>query len=266
MESSLTLGYRELMAETGQFLGYGKGADFGYQAWDAKQRDQLDSIVQSGLRQFYHPPPLPNESSSYDWSFLKPTADVVVESGASTAKLPDDFGGFEGELTITSSSSINWWSLPLTNEGYVRQRHSLSPTTTGRPQIAAVEWLKGTSGKEGQRSQLYVWPTTDAQYTLRCPYYYHPRAMTESLPYALGGMGHSETILESCLAIAEQRLDDMPGVHTGKFMERLAASVSLDRRMKPQHLGYNRDLSDVRDRPRSRFFNFPGVTYNGLEL
>ena len=265
MESTLTLGYKELLAEVGQFLGYGKGAEFGHPAWSTKQKDELRSIVDSGLRQFYNPPPLAPGEASYDWSFTKPTASIEIASGASTAQLPDDFGGFEGELTISTSGSSSWHTIPQTNEGVVRERHAANPTTTGRPMMAAQQPLKGTSGRQGQRYQLYVWPITDQAYTLRCPYYYHPNALSESLPYHLGGMGHSETILESCLAIAEQRLDDTGGIHTAKFMERLAASISLDRRMKPQNLGYNRDLSDLRVRHPRRMYGFDGVTVNGIQ-
>lgn len=264
-ESTLTLGFRELLSEVGQYLGYGKGDRFGDKTWTKDQRGDLESIVQSGLRQFYNPPILQGETDAYSWSFTKPTASIEIASGASTATLPDDFGGFEGDLTISSTSSVQWWSIPTTNEGVIRERHMSQPTTTGRPQMAAVQPLKGTTGREGQRYQLYVWPLTDTSYTLRAPYYYHPKALTESLPYALGGMGHSETILESCLAIAEQRLDDTAAIHTMKFMERLAASVALDRRMKPQQLGYNGDRSDMRDRDYPyRFRDFPGIRVNGV--
>ncbi len=123
----------------------------------------------------------------------------------------------------------------------------MQPERVGRPELAALQPLKGTGHNKGQRFQLYVWPTADADYGLSFTYYVNPDALTDSFPHHMGGMAHGETVLESCLAVAEQRLDDKSNVHSMKFRERLAASVSLDRRSKPQSLGYNRDRSDLRE-------------------
>ena len=53
-----------------------------------------------------------------------------------------------------------------------------------------------------------------------------PDYLSTPFPYAYGGAEHAETILESCLAVAELRLDDMAGPHNQQFMARLAASIS----------------------------------------
>ena len=61
--------------------------------------------------------------------------------------------------------------------------------------------------------------------------------------YGLGGVPHSETLLASCLDIAELRDDDTLGTHSAKFIQRLAASVAQDRANGPTELGYNADSS-----------------------
>jgi len=74
-----------------------------------------------------------------------------------------------------------------------------------------------------------------------------------------------ETILASCLAVAEQRHDDMKGPMWQSFVERLTASVAYDARMKPERLGYNADRSDwtARDTdPRMREGYY--TTYNDV--
>lgn len=252
MESTLSLKYGDLAGEVGHFLGYGRGADGGDVAWTGAQEAAIESCLKSGLRQFYFPPPVEGVSGSHDWSFLRPTAQVTLASGESSVKLPDDFGGFEGEVTLVSSSTA-YCPVPLVNEGQVRRWHAESPSSTGTPRAAALEPLKGTGGRDrGQRFRLAVFPTADAAYTLSFCYYVLPDALTDALPHAYGGTVHAETILESCLAVAEQRLDDSAGVHTMKFRERLMASISLDRRSKPQKLGYNGDRSD-----------WPGLDYKG---
>ena len=59
-------------------------------------------------------------------------------------------------------------------------------------------------------------------------------------------MTHSETMRESCLSIAEQRMNGEMGIHTQKFMQLLATSVSIDRQEHSKgYLGKNTDNSDA---------------------
>lgn len=262
MESTLSLQYRDLAGEVGAYLGYGRGTDLGDRAWTEKQAQAVRSCLASGLRQFYFPPPLKDEGSSYDWSFLKPVRNLTLASGAHTVALPDDFGGIEGPITLSSDSAQVPWEIPINLDINLNQMYSVTPDATGRPMYAAIQWLKGTSPQAGQRAQLLVYPIADAAYTLQVCYYILPDYLSGQLPYAYGGAQHAETILESCLAIAEQRLDDSSGVHSEKFRERLAASISLDRRSKPQNLGYNADRSDGYYARHDRHY-LGRVTYNG---
>ena len=66
---------------------------------------------------------------------------------------------------------------------------------------------------------------------------------------------HGETIIASCLAVAEQMIDEFnnPGKNQARFIERLAASISYDRRnMLPDGFGYNADNSDRQSQFPSR--------------
>lgn len=266
-ESSLSLQYKDLAGEVGLFLGFGRGAAIGDPAWSGQQQAAIDSCVRSGLRQFYFPPPIEGTESSYDWSFLKPVASMGLAQGAVLLALPDDFGGFEGRMTISSPEGQTWWPVELVGIGQVYQRAAQQPNTTGRPLMACLEPLRGTTGTAGQRFQLRFFPVSDQAYTLQFAYYVAADYLDTAFPYHMGGMMHAETVLESCLAIAEQRLDDAMMTHTAKFKERLLASINLDRRMKPQTLGYNRDNSDLLDRGvagRSRFFG-EGITVQGTQ-
>jgi hypothetical protein len=103
-----------------------------------------------------------------------------------------------------------------------------------------------------QRQRDGFWPISDQTYTLTFAYYLNPDYLSGAFPFAYGGAQHAETLLESCLAIAEKILDDAATVHAAEFEKRLAVSMDLDRRTKPQNLGYNRDQSDQQDRYRHR--------------
>lgn len=268
-EPTLSLGYYDLLAEVGSFLGWGRGAQFGESAWSSTQQSQLESCVRSGLRQFYYPPPHDPSGSPYDWSFLHPLATLTLPQAKTTLPLPDDFGGAEGRVTVTTAdgNGTAWWPLDLVGLATIVQSQAAMPTTTGRPCQCVVEPTKGTAGLQGQRFQLRVWPTPDQEYRLQFQYYVNPDALTAALPYVYGGSQHSETVLQSCLAVAEQRLDDARGIHQARWPERLLASIGLDRKLKPQKLGYNRDLSDLRDRridPRVRWWGDNPISVGGV--
>lgn len=265
MESSLSLLYKQIKGELGSFLGYGRGPDNNDSTWTTAQSYDLDTCLASGLRQFYWPAPLDGAHGSYDWSFLKPVATLFFDQGESTVDIPDDFGGFEGQITCVATSSTSVpWAIQWRNEGSIREMYSVSSTITGPPMYAAEAPLKGTGGDRGQRSQLIIFPLADQDYSLQVQYYISPDFLSGAFPYAYGGAPHAETILESCLAIAEQRRDDAMSVHTMKFKERLAASISMDRRNKPQKLGRNIDRSDNVGWSRTDVHSWaPAATYNG---
>lgn len=243
-ESTLSLAYVDLKAAVGLFLGYGRGASKGDATWTTRQSSVLDEIVKSGLRQFYFPAPVDKGGVSYEWSFLRPTTTLTLLLGASTVQLPDDFGGFDGNIQVATQSNEIGLPLPLTGMGMVRQLRAEFPTTTGRPLWGAVNPQKGTTVDRGQRFDLEIYPISDQLYTLGCSYFVHPDALTGDRPFAYGGAQHAETIQAAIIAAAELYLDDAATVRKGYFQERLAVSISQDRKLKPQMLGYNGDRSN----------------------
>ncbi len=263
-EPTLSLTKADLEAEIGAFLGFGRGTLYAENVWTDEQTRAIQAIRASGERQFYYNPALPDLGipAGYDWSFLKPVSTASLAQNVPTVPLPDDYGGFEGQITISQSGQA-FVPIDLVGIGMIYGKFASSPTSSGRPQMACAEPLKGTSGTQGQRFQLRVWPTPDTNYTLQFQYYVNPDALTTARPYMYGGAQHAETILESCLAIAEQRLNDKMMVHTEKFKERLLASINIDRRSKPQTLGYNHDRSWRHRHTHARPWDFPPVFVNG---
>jgi hypothetical protein len=95
--------YHWLMRECAGFLGWGYNVD----ALDPERAAKLDSIVQSGIAQFYYPPPLPvgekGETMPHRWSFLTPVAELNVVNGTAEYALEDDFAGaIEDGFTVGS--------------------------------------------------------------------------------------------------------------------------------------------------------------------
>ena len=266
---TLSLMKADYEEEVGIFLGYGRGDQYADApstavAWTAQQAERIDRFVRSGLRKFYFPA-LPG-GVTYEWSFLRPTATLTLASGASTILFPDDYGGIEGDLVVTGSDNQHQ-PVRVMGVGQVQQMLAANSSVTGPPSMCAIRPLKGTGDKNrGQRSELVVYPKADEEYSLQARYYVSPNALTGDRPHVYGGPEHHETILEACLAAAEQRGDDAIGTHSMLFQERLAASIRMDRRHKPQHLGQNLDRSDDVYRSRRRT-NLGGLvaTIDGVE-
>ena len=113
-----------------------------------------------------------------------------------------------------------------------------------RPRYATIR-PKASDGVSGQRFEVLFAPTPDTEYVLQYRYTVLLNRLTAVNPYPVGGMAHAETILASCLAVAEQRGDDEKGICWERFIERLTASISIDQKADtPDYFGYNSDNSD----------------------
>lgn len=252
-ESTLSEAYSSLRKQVGRFVGYGGDSA----SWSVSQGAELDDILTSGLRQFYCPPPLADGAEPHQWSFLRPTTTQVTVADTYQYTLPDNFGAVIGEMTF-ATTDYGVTPLKQVSEQSIRDMRQGGTPLTGYPRYYSVQG-GATAGSTGQRFTLSLYPTPNAVYTLTYRYAVLMDAITSGSPYPMGGEMHAETILESCLAIAEQRMDDETGLHTAKFKERLAASIAADRQLAPKYFGYNGDRSGNPSEPFSNVY----VSING---
>lgn len=253
-ESSLSVSYTDLVAAVGRFMGYGRTSS----AYSTDQLADIEDVIASGLRQFYFPPPISQGDTGHRWSFLKPATTLATVIDQTTYTMPDDFGGIEGKVTFTTTAD-GPQEVVIVGEGAIRKY--LTSTDTGQPKYIAIR-PKSTDGTAGQRFEALIAPTPDAIYTLSYRKVVLQNKLSAVNLYPLGGMAHGETIMQSCLAIAEQRYDDNDGPQYKRFLERLAASIVHDRDIStPDYFGYNGDGVSYTDAYRTT-----GVTVNGQEV
>lgn len=238
MESTLADTYRDVIGSLGFEAGWRRGADNGDPAWDSRKQATLTHVMKSGLRQFYQ---------AHDWSFLSPRVRFTLPSGTRALLMPFDFGGIlEPHIYLIADSGTSGGEIKVTND--VRRRFALNNSAQGRPYYVEIEPRDGTSRQTGQRWQLVFYPEPSAEYTIEFYQQIHGQILTAEVPYALGGPEHSETILASCLAVWENRIDHIPpGPNAPRFIDyrdKLATSIKNDRKKRPQSLGYNADRSD----------------------
>lgn len=227
--------YQWLLREVGRSLGIGPNP----QSYTHDQQRRVDSIVQSGVMQFYFCPPLQadsdddNSEESRDnrlrqphiWSFLNQKSMFLLEAGKSTYELPADFSGVNGDLTLTNGKS----RIPVVAETHLRQI-AVSDAATGDPQYAAVR-PKTTKGQSHQRWEVLLYPTPDASVSVEYRYTVAAADLGDDNPFPLGGVAHAETVLASCLAVAEDRESPDSTKARQLFNQRLAASIHVDKRV-----------------------------------
>jgi hypothetical protein len=258
-ESTLSISLSDLRIEVSRYLGYPKV----YANLSASQSADVDGMVNSGTRQFYFPPASEIIDPSFEWSFMRPTATLDTVADQSDYDMEDDFGHIVGEIFYDSDNLQN--PIKIVSVGVLLELRS-DRDDTGRPRVAALNW-KASDGSDGQRQELLLYPTPDAAYTLTYRYEAYSGQLTESLPYALGGMKHSETLISSCIAVAEQRINGEKGVQSEAFLRNLATSVERDRKSGAQvfgNMGDHGGRSGYGDRYDCRFgsSNYE-ITYKG---
>ena len=185
--------------------------------------------------------------------------------------LPDDFGRILGPFTFAQADNA-WYTCKVVGEARIRelrQRDRYKNYSGGDPQFAAIR-AKTFTASAGTRQEVLFWPQITSSATVTYKYRVRPNKPTSTGhddltgDYLYGGSDHSETILYSCLAEAERRVEDEKGPMWARFQECLASSVMFDSRdNRAEHLGYNGDDSDgIPIFNRNRQFLYSGqVTY-----
>ncbi len=152
--------------------------------------------------------------------------------------LDDQFGSLAGDITYDDGAQNQ--PVSVVGEGQIMAWRARFPSRTGLPKNVAVRAKAIPTGtSDGQRFELLVWPQPNDDYTLNYRYNVQVNKIDGTNNYPVGGMQHGETILASCLDVAERSAGHTSGVEHGNFMTRLAASIALDSQtMAPKTLGY----------------------------
>ena len=156
----------------------------------------------------------------------------------------------------------------VVNEAKIRAQQGASPNLTGYPKQWASRW-KGQPAVAGQKQEVVIWPLPDNVYTIKYAYKVLPDAPLTGAPYFYGGAQHSQTILYSCLAAGERRLDGNRMNHQGSYQQKLAVSIALDAASAPKNYGYMDDPGNGQSWREGEMWVLPdrrgAITYNGVQ-
>ena len=192
-----------------------------------------------------------------------------------TYALPAGFAGIEGPLTYDTfygtDPNIADQTIEITSESKLRDMMQYLEDRDDKPRVAAVYSMNADSATAGTTHRIALFPIPDAVYVLKYKMINEPQYSLTGKP--LGGPLHGETILASCLAVAEQFfLPNSPHGYAATYRRRLAASIELDRQaIRSETLGYNADPSEFgtitgfTDSRLSRYLHDNTVTVNGVQ-
>jgi len=228
-ESTLSLAWDDFQNEVGRFLGYGVTQG----SWSSAQEATVQSCVHSGVRNVMFPPMIPGGMNGYAWSWMHPTTTIDTTASQGEDDLPDDFHQLIGDFH--HASNTGYTRVKRVSEGEILERRALDDYN-GFPKLCAIRY-KSRTGADGQRQEVLWYPEPDDAYTLSYSYDVYPGQLSDTYKYPPGGSSLSELYLESCLAVAEQRVLDMEGIHSKNFMAMLIAAIERDKRRAPTNYG-----------------------------
>lgn len=226
---SLAMGYSDFFEGVARFLGYDPNA------LTDSQRSEVDMCVQSGVRNFYWPP----VAAAREWDFLKLDGVLSVAEGIDSYLLPDGMGNIQGQISFSPAEHMRGIVVVPFGEIEMMRRRPAK----GAPRFAAVV-ASNTFGEKGQHKRIHFYPSPDRAYALSFRATADTGKLGEARPFPLGGHEFSEVVMESCLAVAEQRINDEQGIHTQRFDTLIAAAIDRDIRSGAQVFGQMGDHYD----------------------
>lgn len=234
-ESTLAITLSDIRTEVCDYLGIGRT----YSSASATDQARVDAIIKAGLSSFYF------NKAAHRWSFLEPETTLAIVAADSAYDMPDDFGFILSPFTFTVATYSDQRGVTLVSEAVMRQMKQREPTASGPPLVACITPKTNAGTSTGQRYEVQLHPIPDASYTLRYRYSILPDVLTGSVIYPYGGSAYGQTILQACLAVAEQRYNDAASTnHQQEYAAMLAAAIERDRRFTSvSSLGYNGDPS-----------------------
>ena len=176
--------------------------------------------------------------------------------------LPDNFGRIVGPIHFPSNEyRASVVTVPVGQILEMRALNAFSST----PRVAAVRY-KTSDGSGGQRQEVMFFPQPDQNWSMLYEYEAYSGALSDSYPYPLGGMQLAELYIESCLAVAESRLNDEVGNHSAQYQALLADAIARDSKRDPGsygQMGHVEEAGDYISRYGAARSNYP-IVINGV--
>ena len=237
-EPTLSLTRDNLREEVGLKLGYGIDTS----GWEPEQISRIDICIRSGLGRFYVPI-VQDQKEVYEWSFLKLTATITPGDDSASDALPDDCDGIIDSFVVTTGDGTAAVIPVIPVRDLLKLRATVE--TKGVPKYTAIRIIStDPTTAQSQRYEVLCFPKSDSTNVLSYEYPVKVDTIGSMNTYLPGGASHSQTIIASCLAVAEEYLTPGETVHQQAFQQRLQASIEYDQRNLQTQRSMTWDLNE----------------------
>ena len=195
-----------------------------------EEMQKIQDIIDRAYRQFCYPlDPTANDGQHYHWTWLNDHATFNLSASDADLALPDNFGGFIEDSLVYSAGSGKGRIEVITDAELLSKRQANADE--GKPEYVAFRETTFASAT-GRRFEALFDPTPDASYTVNYLYRVVPDKLSPTNLYPICGAMHAETLLACCQMLAEQDVDQEPGMYAARYPELLAASINTDQAAK----------------------------------
>lgn len=219
----------ELRDRVCHFLGYGAS----YSAATATRQSDTALVVRDGLRNFYN---------ARRWLFMRPLRAVTTD--AYSTALDADIAAVHGDGYLIGADGHYDFPVIQTSSTRLINMREQHPESTTRPRYFAVtpSIVETTTGNElTTLLLLYPEPSEEVTMTFRAML----RLSDIDNSVLIGSDLHADVMIEACLSLAEQRRDDVSGIHTMQYEQKLEAAKLRDAdQFGGSYVGYMGDASD----------------------
>lgn len=216
----MTLSYNDLRIRVSNFLGSTSPGV----APTGTDLTTVDGIIDRGIRQFLYPIDM-KYRTPHEWSFIKQPWSFSTVSGQWKYALPIDFSDLLTEFSHDSSQALQ----PLIKRSaqQIKEMRSYS-MTTGWPMYYAVVPQRYDI-EIGTAYELWLYPNPSQAYTFSCFYRVDPVKLSATTDLVIGGISVIESILETCLGVAELQEDNNTSTtHQAKAVELIQTAIRFD--------------------------------------
>lgn len=252
---SLAVDYKKLKSEVARFMG----GDRVEANWGTYGPD-VTACINRGLRMFYWPPKTSSTPIGYQWSFLHPEKKLSLVAGTSEYAMDADLSALDSH--VVPDSPNDRFVIRIVPVAELR-RLETTTSSKDKPLVCALI-PQTTDGTSNQSFKLRFFPVPSSNMDVRFTYSVVPQSLVNDTDVPYGANVHSETILMSCFAAAEDMRESMEGkVYGNRFLQLLEGSIRLDMRQSSlYHYGYNGNNS-AQINGLKRIRNIGSLTVNG---
>jgi hypothetical protein len=194
-------------------------------------------IVYRAYRRFLYPVSFVTKKP-HIWSWLIKEATLQLEAGKDTYLLPEDFDDLHRTFMYTMNTG-RYGAITKTSMNKLMMEKSYNAENSW-PLMCATH-PETVSKTVDQNKKVIFWPAPTGVYQLNYSYVCEPPKPTVATDLFLGNALTDETLLQVCLAVAEQESDEIVGVQSQLADNQVQALILKDTNDAPDTVGYVRD-------------------------